>query len=67
MPSIHITYEKYEDIQRIVNEAFEFYKVRYTRDLYDQWTGGTMSFDFDTKEQAMLFKMAYGGRYRENG
>lgn len=69
MPSIHIQYADYfRDIQPVLDDLKLSGLKFVTRDLYDNsWFSGTMSFDFETEEDAMLFKLKFGGKYRPRG
>ena len=67
MPSIHIQYKNYDDIIEVIYIAKNRYDTVDIRDLYDSWEGGTISFDFASEQQAMLFKLAHGGKYRPYG
>lgn len=68
MASIHIDYSgDYFSIKPIIDQAREEFDSVVVRDLYDHWDYGTLSFDFKTEEQAMLFKLKYGGRFRPHG
>lgn len=68
MPSIHIDYsDNYIALLPVVEKIRKEFDSVVVRDLYDNWDYGTLSFDFKSEEDAMLFKLKYGGRYRPYG
>ena len=69
MPSVHLHYDDYSKMLEFIVEAqAEFPGSLYNvRDLYDRWSNGIVSFDFYTEDDAVFFKLKYGGTYRPHG